>query len=36
MEVITLDNFFKIMQNFGKIYVIMSDEKILDNIRKRD
>ena len=27
MEVITLDNVYKIMQNFGKLYAIMSDEE---------
>lgn len=27
MEAITLDNVYKIMQNFGKLYAIMSDEE---------
>jgi len=27
MEAITLDNVYKIMKNFGKVYAIMSDEE---------
>ena len=27
MEAITLDNVYKIMQNFGKLYAIMNDEE---------